>query len=177
MELETLLRRAVRRTVYHPFSEPRFAGKYPFARTRREIFHFTNSGPNPLIGPLIHKSLLPVSRRPINLYEDRRQYHPEGVYRPARSLVEARPRVVDIGGDVDGEIFHPRTGELIYTRKAYNPARVMMSVGNFHFKDPWKVFICLKRKMRKEVMHAFGYAGKTGFKKPKYTQYSKVRCF
>lgn len=46
----------------------------------------------------------------------------------------------------------------------------------YGFRHADKVLICLKRKMRREIMHALGIAGKTGQKPPKFNTYSHVRC-
>lgn len=46
------------------------------------------------------------------------------------------------------------------------------------FAHPKSVLICLRRKMREEVLHALGKSGKGSRfqKKPKYNQHSNIRC-
>lgn len=44
------------------------------------------------------------------------------------------------------------------------------------WENPYDMLICLKRKMRREVMHALGIAGSHKIRKPRYTQFSFVRC-
>jgi small-conductance mechanosensitive channel len=44
------------------------------------------------------------------------------------------------------------------------------------FNVPSKIALCLRRKVRKEIMHAFKKAGKGGMKKPKFNFWSKVGC-
>lgn len=46
------------------------------------------------------------------------------------------------------------------------------------FADPDKVHICLRRRVRKQIMHALGKAGKGSrfFKKPRRNEFSSVHC-
>lgn len=47
----------------------------------------------------------------------------------------------------------------------------------YGFVNADKVWICLQRKMRREMMHVLGIAGKSGNQKtPHYGPYSRVRC-
>lgn len=58
-------------------------------------------------------------------------------------------------------------------------AQTQVEVGGweFGFRNPDLTWICLKRKMRKEIMHALGLSGKRNMKHPTYNQWSKVKCF
>lgn len=129
------------------------------------------------------------------MIEDRRTYHPLGDIRPARSLVESYPAMFEnvvpqrFTPFWRGTPYDPKTGEIqrLVPSKVdpsgwtYIPDRpgVLEKArhGRYAFENPWKVIICLKRKMRREIMHAMGMAGKTGFRSPRFTQYSYVRCF
>lgn len=182
--LDRILRGSVRpRVTYNPFSESRYRGAFPLGSAGRGFYKSTNI-PSQLF-PLVSKIVLSRPKSQLSLYEDRRLYHPEGRYRPAISKTEFIPRTREQpfwrGTPVD-----PNTGVV----KKLVPSKVdpsgwiyiddrpdVLERARLGFVDPWKVIICLKRKMRKEIMHAFGYAGKTGFKKPHFTQYSYVRCF
>lgn len=48
-------------------------------------------------------------------------------------------------------------------------------VNQFRFSEPDKLEICLKRKIRREIMHAFGVSG-VYWPKRRYTPFSFVRC-
>lgn len=54
--------------------------------------------------------------------------------------------------------------------------RPFADLGQRRFRVPNQVVICLKRKIRRNVMHAFGYAGGFGFRIPRRTYWSKVIC-
>lgn len=60
--------------------------------------------------------------------------------------------------------------------KAYARHPLSRSVG---FTLPWQVIVCVRRKQRREVMHALKVAGKGGVgrgKKQRRTEFSEVRC-
>lgn len=46
----------------------------------------------------------------------------------------------------------------------------------FKFADAVKVAVCTDRRIRKEVMHAKGHAGKVGQRSPVWSQKSKIIC-
>lgn len=86
--------------------------------------------------------------------EDRRRWHPEGPRRPAASFSKPRHRL-----------------------KALAPKRPVLGVPNaIGFANPTNVLVCVRRKIRKEVMHALGKAGRGGQRRPKFNFFSKVRC-
>lgn len=41
---------------------------------------------------------------------------------------------------------------------------------------PKKVLVCVRRKLRKEVMHALKHTGKSGQKRPTRNQFSHIKC-
>ena len=157
---------------YFPFSEPRFSGQYPW-RTRGTTAT-ANSGAylGPATTPVLLRSAL--SRKPLNLYEDRRFYHPEGIFAWPQSLVSKVPRVDETDFERWKRISKPkrRLNWAEESRKSLVRARIRIGWDN-----PWKMIICLKRKVRREVMHAMGLAGASRFKKPRWTQFSYVRCW
>lgn len=188
--LDQLLRRSVTSgRYYRPFTQPRYSGPYPLGSARRVI----SSNPNtlPQSFPLVKNVLFSPSR--LSFYEDRRRWHPEGAFASARSMVESYPQLREKPlrqRPFDPDPYDPRTGEIyrdvpskkfpFSTPIPWRPSvleRASLDPWKMAFSEPWKVIICLKRKMRKEIMHALGYAGQSGFKKPKFTQYSQVRCF
>lgn len=62
-----------------------------------------------------------------------------------------------------------------YTRTAYVGDHFSRRVG---FQYPWQVLICIRRRRRKEVIHALGHAGagKPRQRRPRRNFYSEVRC-
>lgn len=108
-----------------------------------------------------------VSER-LRFYEDRRQWHPEGVYRPARSFSRSfhRLRVVS------------DRREPVRSRKARNFLQEMRSsvpvrVG---FQSPDGVLVCVRRKQRREVLHALRKTGRGGQRRPVWNWYSRISC-
>lgn len=91
--LERILRRSrLPRAHYHPFSERSYSGPYPTGSGRR-VSPLTSANPSQLL--LFHTGLSVPNRSPLSLFEDRRLYHPEGVVRPAISLTESYPHLVE----------------------------------------------------------------------------------
>lgn len=103
----------------------------------------------------------------LRLFEDRRFFHPEGVQAPARSFTRLSHRL------------EFRAGPL---RVSYRPTRVAMGLENPYpswkigFVKPKEVLICVRRRIRRQVMHAFKIAGRSGLGGPRYNAYSKVSC-
>lgn len=46
----------------------------------------------------------------------------------------------------------------------------------FYFESPRHVVACVRRKRRKEVIHAKGIAGRRGLRRGRRNQWSSVRC-
>lgn len=87
-----------------------------------------------------------IRDRNLSAIEDRRVYHPDGPHRAARS----------ISGRSDHRLIDPWKG--------------------ISFDRPDEVVICVRRKTRKEVMHALKHAGKAGQRRPRRNRYSDVEC-
>lgn len=132
-------------------------------RDRRETFDFSNRR-------------LPVSsnysvtqfynyRTPLTLFEDRRQWHPEGIYAPARSFSQTRHRLVPVIGRSP---IKQRPGRAWYP--GFQGREVIA------FRAPQKTLICVRRKIRKEVLHAFRKTGRGGQRSPKFNHYSSISC-
>lgn len=95
----------------------------------------------------------------LSLLEDRRQFHPLAEFRPARSFL-TRPRLVIAQPNVN----KPRRSTL----------RIPSQVG---FDVPRNVAVCVRRKSRKEVLHALRFTGRGsggGAKRRNY--WSDVSC-
>lgn len=130
---------------------------------RRETLRFANSSLLPL-----GLSLMPVmaslyNNRGQNLteFDDRRRYHPAGSNRPAMTFS---------GPDVS----YRARGSVASRSESfrYNPP-VPAFVG---FRYPHRVLICVRRQRRREVFHALGLAGGSGYRKGRRGPFSDVRC-
>lgn len=97
---------------------------------------------------------------PVTFIEDRRLFHPLGAFAPARSL-DRRSRL----------IVHPPNVNKSVRR---NDFRVPSAVG---FDVPSRVAVCVRRKQRKEVLHAKRFTGRgSGGGKHRRNYWSDVRC-
>lgn len=164
---------------YLPFSEPRYSGSWPF----RPAGRYTSAISNAYIlkKAFTPKQIaLPLRKPGLSLIQDRRRWSPT----PDRTLDLSGRQVVPT--DVS-----PLTKPMAFREpdwhKIMNPPRKidwrprhLTNLQNapwwYGFLNPEKTIICLERKMRREIMHALGFAGKTGFKKPIYNSHSHVRC-
>jgi len=89
---------------------------------------------------------VPVRSTPWQEYEDRRRYHPEGRYRPPAAFLRSARALVA------------------------GPAH---QIG---FRAPNRVLLCIRRKQRREVLHALKRTGK-GARSPRRRNYwSDVSC-
>lgn len=113
----------------------------------------------------IAKPSLPVGFRTnrISDFEDRRQFHPDGVYSPPRRLDRPRAKIV----------VRARS-RVAPAPQSVRPAAVPRAF--LSFDVPQKVLICVRRKIRKEVLHAFHKTGKSGQRKPRRNLYSDISC-
>lgn len=89
---------------------------------------------------------------------DRRRFHPEGVDRPAVMLSGSPVARLVVGPDVKRG---PRRGVLPWTLAFANPSRTM---------------ICVRRRERREVIHALGVAGSHGLRPPSRNWTSDIVC-
>lgn len=72
------------------------------------------------------------------------------------------------------------TPDKLRTPTAYTRRAIRIRAGyhprSLNFRIPNLVALCLKRKMRKEVLHALKKAGKGGQKKRKLNFWSRIGC-
>lgn len=91
---------------------------------------------------------------------------------------DVRPRSLT-PNPLDPDRFIERTPLKIPRRLDWRP-RVLQQLKVapwwYGFQNADKVIICLKRKIRREVMNALGLAGKKGQKSPHFNAYSHIRC-
>lgn len=102
----------------------------------------------------------PIRRTSFTLYQDYRTYNPRRnnvfprtLYGPKSFITATRKPIV----------------------RTSSPMR-KLSLVRLGFDSPHRVIICLRRKIRKHVLHALGKTGKGGQKRPIRTQYSKFHC-
>lgn len=90
--------------------------------------------------------------------EDRRRWRPEPIH--ARPVVTIR-----VGQAARLTIKQPAK----YNAPAQTKARIA-------FQEPNRLPVCIRRKERREVIHATGQAGRKGQKPPRKNQWSEIQC-
>lgn len=105
-------------------------------------------------------------------YEDRRRWTPLSEIRPAKGAVSVSHRLKTF------RFSQPTTKDIF--DEHVKKRRTVERVG---FYRPWRVIICARRKMRKEVLHALKRYGRgmSAYKwkkqKPRYNKFSSVICY
>lgn len=104
---------------------------------------------------------------PLTQIEDRRLWHPEGEFRPARMFNSPRHRLVEYGVRVRSA---RSSGSSVRSTRRLRPIVA--------FADPSNVLVCARREMRRQVMHAFRRTGRGGGpkKRPTFSWYSRISC-
>lgn len=115
----------------------------------RSLTYFRNQ-------PLLPFDSLPFTE--LTTVEDRRTFHPRGEVREARSFRTPHHQLV----------YRPAAPVIMG-----HPNRIPQSVA---FHAPREVLVCVRRKTRKEVLHAFNKTGKSGQKRPRRNHYSSISC-
>lgn len=113
---------------------------------------------------LIGRVTLPA----LNLFEDRRLFHPEQDYRPALNLLGRQHRLV-VPAAVKQPPLNRRSAALSAVRDSV-PHRVS-------FEAPSSVLVCVRRQRRKEVLHALNKTGSgVSRRRPRRNWLSNVSC-
>lgn len=184
--LDTLLR--TRRVIYKtttPFKPVKgvlYQSK-PFLRqVQRDVF---NRSVLSRRYPLSHTRVLAPAA--ITQVEDRRRFHPAGLFAQPLdtagrqvSLIDRQP-IGAVRDESDYERWHRISDPIRYKPLDFRK----MAIETWHreplrvdFEHPWKTIICLKRAIRRRMMHALGKAGLSGkFRKRRWSQYSYVKCW
>ena len=137
--------------------------------SRRGRVVFTNSNTSET------KGVLPLSWSPptsvdfspeiqLTEVEDRRTWNPE-VTSPARSISKTRHRLKVVNRQPSKN-----------ADKFANLRNVSQTKAVVAFRTPAKVAICIRRKIRKEVLFATGKGGRVGQKRPRRNAYSSISC-
>lgn len=96
----------------------------------------------------------------LRLIEDRRFWHPQGPKAPARSFRSSVHRIVEV----------PKKPRPVKPHKIKSFVPTSLA-----FDDP-ATLICVRRKVRREVMFARRKAGKRGQKRKTFSYYSSISC-
>lgn len=127
------------------------------SRARRVIHtNAKRSLPRPLSPP---RSIYQSPSKALRLIEDRREFHPMGRFRPARSLSTPLHRL-----------------EVPNAPVRHTVRKTISAISHIAFKAPEKVLVCVRRQRRKEVLHALQKAGKSGQARPRHSYYSSIKC-
>lgn len=125
------------------------------------------------VGPSL--SVDPLLDDPLLAFEDRRQYHPAGPSRPAMmfgaSDVISYP--VNYASNVARNFVYDVSGKR-YVDKAKNLAGAALA-----FRDPARVAVCVRRKIRREVLFALSPHRRIGSgrgKRRRQNWASAIRC-
>lgn len=104
-------------------------------------------------------SLTVFAPRPLLIPEDRRVYHPEGRFRPALASFRPAARIVAVDPVRKNRIVPKQTKATLA------------------FADPGKVFVCVRRKVRREVLFASGRGAAPKPKRPpRRNPQSQISC-
>lgn len=183
VSLNTLVRGGGRRGAgYKPFTQPPYSGRYPIGP--RGLSTTANA---PFRGVANANALYALrARSPLYLYEDRRLWHPEGAWAVPRSKTQTYPRMYDPLpiAPIEPDPFRKRKREPSPFRFPYHEIYRRPKPPSYYdlpvvsWSRPLDMVICLKRKMRREVIHAVRAVLGPKFRPraPRMTQWSFVRC-
>ncbi|AZL82957.1 hypothetical protein [Apis mellifera associated microvirus 51] len=136
------------------------------SRQRRDSTHIANQ--RLPLSPL--ENLFRVTKPPLVVFEDRRQWHPEGKYAPARSFSSSRHRLREVPGISRGNSRNDRSRRSSGFR-LHDPGPLKIGFGN-----PSRVLVCVRRRIRKEVLFARRKTGRVGQRRPRFNFYSQISC-
>jgi len=146
-------------------------------RTRRGTITYTANRPR-LPGPLARSIAVALG------LPDRRFYHPDGMRAPLAVTSRLSSRLVQ-RSYVPSRLLYRSSPSRVFSRSSNAvSARNVRSRRNLSlyspsavaFKAPSRVLLCVRRQQRKEVMHAYSFAGKSGQRSPRRNQWSHIRC-
>lgn len=97
----------------------------------------------------------PITFSPILALEDRREWHPERQHKPVRAIRRSATAIV--------------ARDRLHSPNSQTKAILA-------FKEPEKLALCVRREVRKRVMHAINKAGRSGQKRRTTNPQSKISC-
>lgn len=155
------------------------------AKGRRDHDKRTRDHLRSLVAPSLRSPLIkPSVPVDLRLLEDRRRFDPELARRAKAVTRKATQLVIDPERERKRQIFKDT---LKYSSR-FGPFNVKMFDEapylrpDVRFRLPKLVAICVRRKIRKEIMHASGHAGKgrkhfrQGKPKAKWNEFSLIKC-
>lgn len=157
---------------------PARLGSFPNYRFKagREAFAFSNVLSMRRSRALPHKALPPpISVSNFSLVGDNRRFHPLGRLRPLLVTRQGAARWVYPPGP-SGPVHVPVVPKRVVSFTTRPIISRHQGLEALRFADTRNTVICVKRRIRREVMHALGLSGLTGFMKPRFTFDSWVRC-
>lgn len=128
-------------------------------RRRRAIARASAYSLESLTAPRLPRPIVHVAPSPLTVVEDRRQAHPLAFFAPAKQI--------------DGTQGH----QLVPKRPAKRGRSNVVPV-RVQFAAPERVVLCVRRKRRKEVLHALKKTGRGGGRqrRRRRTWFSDVSC-
>lgn len=128
---------------------------------RRNQDHYT--APDAIAFRSLDESLLgdwtPRTVSPLGDVEDRRRFHPDDYFQSWH----------ETDGRMGGPLQVARPSKILKRAMRYMSSQVQ-------FAAPEKTIVCVRRKARKEVLHALKKTGRGGNKPPKRNWLSDVKC-
>lgn len=106
------------------------------------------------------ETMSPRSMSSIALSSDRRFFHPQGLLSPAYALSRSS-RILEV----------PRAKPR---PNRFRKLSVSPHIAAFH--APERVLVCVRRSIRKEVIHALGHSGRSGQRPPRRSEFSSISC-
>lgn len=140
-----------------------------FLSPQRDDLYITRDLADSILEPVRDSLLSTIDRSnsvrsTLSEVEDRRFYHPAGQFKPVRSSRRFTVPTIPVG---DRPRARSRARGFLFA-----PAAIEV----MKFKAPRSVAICVRRKSRKEVMHAMGFAGGKTSKNRRRNSNSNIWC-
>lgn len=127
-----------------------------------------------IASPLLLSRLIKPAPSPLKLIEDRRTHHPGG-HKSARSLHTAHHTLVV--KKPKPKVIRGPHGKPMKSAKKFNPLRPFSTLPvPVAFKEAKRVVVCLKRKIRKEVIFAKKLTRKGKGSRRHRNQWSNIQC-
>lgn len=106
------------------------------------------------------------SKTRLRQYEDRRTYHPLGDVAPPKTLQGKLARI--IANKTNHTVFEATN---LKSKLPNIPSPIAVA-----FSQPENVLVCVRRKIRKEVLHALKLNGRNGSARSRRNSNSDIRC-
>lgn len=105
--------------------------------------------------------------------EDRRRFHPMGSIAPARRFYPAKRKEFRVAGVPVARAQRAAGYRAAHKLEGYEP--LPWRIG---FADPAGVVVCVRRRIRRAVLHAFGIAGRRGLGRGgvRRNEFSSIGC-